>query len=88
MGNGPGLHYTLDVAFTFNGSGNKDAEDVFSDADVAKSASMKSVSGMVLPMYGNCVFWRSKREEVIGGDTIEAELIAMSSTANGMMWAK
>ena len=39
--------------------------DVFSDADFANSASMKSVSGMVVRMY---VFWRSKRQEIIAGD--------------------
>ena len=30
--------------------------NVFSDADLAHSASMKSVSGMVVRMFGNCVF--------------------------------
>ena len=62
--------------------------DVFSDTDFANTASMKSVSGMVVRMYGTCVFWTSKRQEIIAGDTTEAELIAMSSTANELMWAK
>ena len=62
--------------------------DVFSDADFANRVCMKSVSGMVLRMYGNCVFWRSKRQEIIAGDTTEAELIAMSSTTNELMGAK
>ena len=62
--------------------------DVFCDADFANSASMKSVSGMVVRMYGNCVFWRSKRLDIIAGDTNEAVLIAMSSTANELMWVK
>jgi hypothetical protein len=82
------LQCTSDVGLTFNGSGGEDVVDVFSDADFASSASMKSVSGMVVRMYGNCVFWRSKRQEIIAGDTTEAELIAMSSTANELMWAK
>ena len=79
---------TSDVGLTFSGSGGEAVVDVFSDADFANSASMKSVSGMVVLMYGNCVFWRSKRHEIIAGDTTEAELIAMSSTANELMWAK
>ena len=41
-----------------------------------------------LRMYGNCVFWRSKRQDIIIGDTTEAELIAMSSAANELMWIK
>ena len=43
---------------------------------------------MVLRMYGNCVFWRSKRQDVIAGDTTEAELIAVNSAANERMWMK
>ena len=76
------LQNTIDVGLTFNGSGREDVVDVFSDADFANSASMQSVSGMVVWMYGNCVFWRSKGQEIIAGDTTEPELIAMSSTAN------
>ena len=72
------LHSTIDVGLTFNGSGKEDVVDVFSDADFANSVSMKSVSGMVVRMYGNCVFWRSKGQEIIAGDPTEAELIAMS----------
>ena len=82
------LQCTSDVGLTFNGSAGEDVVDVFSDADFANSASIKSVSGMVVRMYGNCVFWRSKRQEIIAGDSTEAELIAMSSTANELMWAK
>ena len=82
------LQSTTEVGLTFNGSGNEDVVDVFSDADFASSVSMKSVSGMVVRMYGNCVVWRSKRQEIIAGDTTEAELIATSSTANELMWAK
>ena len=62
--------------------------DVYSDADFANGVSLKSVSGMVLRMYGNCVFWRSKRQDIIAGDTTEAELIAKSSAANELMWIK
>ena len=62
--------------------------DVFSDADFSNGETQKSVSGMVLRMYGNSVFWRSKRQDIIGGYTTEAELIAMSSAANELMWIK
>ena len=81
------LQSTIDVALTFNGSGDS-VVDVFSDADFANGASLKSVSGMVLRMYKNCVFWRSKRQDITAGDTTEAELIAMSSAANELMWIK
>ena len=82
------LQSTIDVALTFNGSGNESVVDVYSDADFANGVSLKSVSGMVLRMYGNCVFWRSKRQDIIAGDTTEAELLGMSSAANELMWMK
>ena len=62
--------------------------DVYSAADFANCVSLKSVSCMVLRMHGNCVFWRSKRQDIIAGDTTEAELIAMSSAANELMLIK
>ena len=82
------LQSTIDVVLTFNGSGNGSMVDVYPDADFANGVSLKSVSGMVLRMYGNCVSWRSKRRDIIAGDTTEAELIAMSSAANELVWIK
>ena len=79
---------TIDVVLTFNGSGNESVVDVYSDADFANGVSLKTVSGMVFRKYGNCVFWRSKRQDIIAGDTTEAELIAMSSAANELTWIK
>ena len=62
--------------------------EAFSDADFANALSLKSVSGSMLMMYGNCVFWRSERQAAIAGDTTEAALTAMSSAANELMWLK
>ena len=54
------LQCTSDVGLSFNGSGGEDVVDVFADADFANSVSMKSVSGMVVRMYGNCVLCDKK----------------------------
>ena len=43
---------------------------------------------MIIRVYGNCVLWRSKKQSIVAGDTTEAELIAMSATANELMWVK
>ena len=50
------LQNTIEVGLTFNGSGNQDVVDLFSDATFANSVSMNRVSGMVLRTYGNNVF--------------------------------
>ena len=60
--------------------------EAYSDADFANVVSLKSVCSNMLMMYGNCVFWRSKRQDIIAGETTEAELIGMSTAANELMW--
>ena len=50
------LQSMIDVVLTFNGSGNEIVVDAYSDADFANGVILKSVSGMVLRMYGKCVF--------------------------------
>ena len=82
------LQSTIDVVLIFNGSGNESGVDLYSDADFANGLSLKSVSGVVLRMYGNCVFWRSKRQDISAGDTPRAELISVSSAANELIWIK
>ena len=79
---------TVNLGLQFSaGEGNSVAE-AYSDADFANALSLKSVSGNMLMMYGNCVFCRSKRQDIIAGDTTEAELIGMSAAANELMWLK
>ena len=83
------LHYTRERGITFKGSqGENNLLEVYSDADFANDKGLKSISGMLLRVYGNAVGWRSKRQAITAGDTTEAELIAMSSAANELMWAK
>ena len=83
------LHNTRDLGITFNGSrGENNLLEAYSDADFANDKGLKSISGMLLRVYGNAVGWRSKRQAITAGDTTEAELVAMSSAANELMWAK
>ena len=83
------LQFTKNLGITFNGSddGSRLVE-AYSDADFANSADLRSVSGMVIRVYGNTVAWRSKRQDTIAGDTTEAEIIAMTSAAKSLMWLK
>ena len=92
LGNGPGLQQylqkTVNLGLQFSASKGYSVAEAYSDADFANALSLKSVSGNMLMMYGSCVLWRSKTQAVIAGDTTEAELIAMSSAANELMWLK
>ena len=82
------LQKTVNLGLQFSASKGYSVVEAYSDADFANALSLKSVSGNMLMMYGKCVFWRSKRQAVIAGDTTEAELIARSSAANELMWLK
>ena len=82
------LQKTVNLGLQFSASKGYSVAEAYSDADFANALSLKSVSGNMVMMYGNCVFWRSKRKAMIAGDTTEAELIAMSSAANELMWLK
>ena len=82
------LQSTKELGLVFEGSSKSCLLEGYSDADFANDKGLKSVSGLVLRVYGNTVFWRSKRQPITAGDTTEAELIAMSSAANELMWAK
>ena len=82
------LQNTVDLGLEFSGSKGYSMVEAYFDADFANALNLKSVSGNMLMMYGNCVFWRSKRQSVIAGDTTEAELNAMKSATNELMWLK
>ena len=47
-----------------------------------------SVSGSLIRVFGNPVFWIAKRQHKVARNTTEAELIAMSSTADELLWVK
>ena len=82
------LQKTVNLGFPFSvGEGNRVVE-AYSDADFTNALSLKRVPGNILMMYGNCVFWRFKRQDIIAGDITEAELIGMSAVANELMWLK
>ena len=82
------LQKTVTLGLQFSGSTGYSVIESYSDADVANALSLKSDSSNMLMTYGNCVFGRSKRQDIIAGDTTEAELIGMSAAANELMWLK
>ena len=82
------LQKTVNLGLQFSDGEGNSVVEVYSDADFANALSLKCVSGSMHVMYGNYVFWRSKRQDIIAGDTIEAEVIGMSAAANELMRLK
>ena len=79
---------TVNLGLQFSAGEGNSVVEAYSDSDFANALSLKSVSGNMLMMSGKCVFCRSKRQDIITGDTTEAELIGMSAAANELMWLK
>ena len=82
------LQKTVNLGLQFSTAEGNSVVEAYSNADFANALSPKSVSGNMLTMYGNCVFWRSKRQDIIAGDTNEADLIGMRAASNELMWLK
>ena len=82
------LRSTKNLGLTFDGSDNNaPLVEAFSDADFANSEHRVSVTGSPIREFGNPV-WISKRQDKVARNTTEAELIAMSATADELMWVK
>ena len=82
------LQKAVNLGLQFSAGEGNSVVEAYSDAVFANALSLNSVSGNMLMMYGNCVFWRSKRKDIIAGDTTEAELIGVSAAATKLMWLK
>ena len=82
------LQKTVYLGLQFSAGEGNSVVGACYDADLTNALSLKSVSGNMLMMYGNRVFWRSKGQDIIPGDTTEAKLIGMSTAANALMWLR
>ena len=82
------LQKTVNSRLQFSVCEGNSVVEAYSDADFANALSLQSVPCNMLMMYGKCVFRRSKRQDIIAGDTTGAELIGMSAAANELMWLK
>ena len=83
------LQSTTNFGLTFDSS-NNDAPlvEAYSDANFANSEDKVSVCGSLIRVFGNPVSWISKRQHKVARNTTEAELIAMSSTTDELVWVK
>jgi transposase InsO family protein len=72
--------------------GSKDANDelcAYTDADWAECrVDRKSNTGMVCLLKGSPVLWKSKKQTIVAASTAEAEFVALSSTAQEVIWIR
>ncbi|MBW0563788.1 hypothetical protein O181_103503, partial [Austropuccinia psidii MF-1] len=59
----------------------------WADSDYANDRKdRKSISGLIVTVYGNPIFWLSKKQTVVAQSTTEAEFIAMNICSKQLRW--
>ena len=60
----------------------------YADASYANDTTRKSISGIIVKLYGNVVVWYSKRQSTTALSTTEAEYMSISSALQEVLWMK
>lgn len=60
--------------------------EVFTDADHANHSSRKSISGVLIKVFGSSVFWSSSRQKCVSISTAESEFYALSMGLSEGLW--
>ena len=61
------LQKTVSLGGQFSSCEGNSVVEAYSGANFTNALSRKSVSGNMRMMYGKCVFWSSKRQDIIAG---------------------
>ncbi|KAH9521372.1 hypothetical protein DERF_005036 [Dermatophagoides farinae] len=70
------------------GNFKNEALEIYTDADHANSPSRKSVSGVLIKIFGSSVFWSSSRQKCVAVSTAESEFYAMSCGLSEGLWVQ
>ena len=73
------LYFTKDLKLTYKKNLNADILDSFVDADWAGDiVDRKSTTGYVMRMYGNVIYWKSRKQNSVTKASTFAEYVALS----------
>ncbi|CAG4974137.1 unnamed protein product [Colias eurytheme] len=73
------LYLTRDLKLTYCNNNNADILDCFVDADWAGDiVDRKSTTGFVIRLFGNVIYWKSKKQSSVTKSSTFAEYVALS----------
>jgi len=77
------LYFTRNIKLTYQRNINKDMIDCYVDADWAGDAmDRKSTTGYVIRMYGNVVYWKTRKQGSVTKSSTHAEYVALSESVS------
>ena len=81
------LQGTINAKLTFNKNNNNQLVG-YSDASYAENDDRKSTTGMLFVANGGSISWKSKKQQIVALSSMEAEYIALTSTAKEALWLR
>lgn len=83
------LYLTKDLKLILRKNVNHDIIDCFVDADWAGDVvDRKSTTGYVIRMYGNVIYWKSKKQSSVTKSSTSAEYVALSECVSELIIIK
>lgn len=78
------LSGTKDLSLKYTGKSDK--LECFVDASLGRNCEFgKSTTGLIITLFGDVIFWRTKKQTHVALSTMEAEYIAMSLAAKKLV---
>ena len=83
------LQLTKDLVLAFHVNSDAPTVQAMSDADFANCLdTRRSISGMLVQVYGNPCIWSSRQQQVIATSSTESEYLAACATIKEVIWTK
>lgn len=83
------LYLTKDLKLTYKRNFENNILDCYVDADWAgDTVNRRSTSGYVIRFFGNCIYWKTKKQSSVTKSSTSAEYVALSEAVSEIKFVK
>lgn len=79
---------TLDFGLSFTKARDSELLTCYVDADFGSEPDRKSTSGYLMKVFGNTIFWTTRRQTSVALSSTEAEYVALALATADLIWTK